>query len=79
MLFQFVFVNGQLPFCLKMADFGDFGGCCKFWQVAAKPSGCFKSFKIDLWMCKYRLNALRKYGIDRSFHLTVTAICSNFK
>ena len=79
MLFQFVFVNGQSPFCLKMADFSDFGGCCKFWQVAAKPSSCFKTFKIDQWMWKYCKNASRKCGIDRCFHLTVEAICSNLK
>ena len=47
MLFQFVFIIGQLPFCFKMADLSDFGGCCKFWQVAAKPFGCFKTYKID--------------------------------
>ena len=47
MLFQFVFVIGQLPFCFRMADLSDFRGCCKFQQVAAKPFGCFKTFKID--------------------------------
>ena len=79
MLFQFIFANSQLPFCLKIANFSDFGGCCKLWQVAAKASGCFKLLKIEWWMYKYPMNASRNYGVNRCFHLSVTAICSKFK
>ena len=73
------FISCICHFCLKMADFSDFWGCCKLWQVAAKPSKCSESFQMDQLMYKHHANASRKNGIDSSLHLSVKAICSNFK